>query len=104
MRRTRRHFLKLAAAAGASGALRPLHAQARHPPMPYVDGLSFLSPDPADVERSGLTAFILDVSSVAPLKTTDGSVRYFRSFEACAQSMTAMRRQLLSGDIPGAFI
>ncbi len=33
------------------------------PSIPYVDGLSFLSPDPADVGRSGLTAFICDVSS-----------------------------------------
>ena len=72
--------------------------------MPYVDGLSFMSPDPADVGRSGLTAFICDVSSVEQLKTTDGSIRYFRSFEACARSITAMRRSLQAGKIPGALL
>ena len=102
--RSRRDFVKLALASGAAAAMRPLTAHTQRPPIPYVDGLSFLSPDVADVERSGLTAFILDVSSVAPLKTTDGSIRYFRSFEACAESMTAMRRRLTSGGIPGAFL
>jgi membrane dipeptidase len=101
---TRRAFIKLALGAGAAAVAHPLLAQSARPPFPYIDGLSFLSPDPADVERSGLAAFILDVSSVAPLKTDDGSIRYFRSFEACAESMTAMRRRLAAGQIPRAFL
>jgi membrane dipeptidase len=74
------------------------------PSIPYVDGLSFLSPDAEDVRRSGLTSFVCDVSSVERLPTTDGSIKYFRSFEACAKSLTAMRRTLHAGQIPGAFL
>ena len=59
---------------------------------------------PADLAASGLSAFITDVSSGQQLKTTDGSIKFFRSFEACARSMTAMRRQLTGGKIPGAFL
>lgn len=103
---SRREFLLQGAAAAAASLLvrRDLFGQEERPPFPYVDGLSFLSPDPADVQRSGLTAFILDVSSVAQMKTDDGSIRYFRSFEACARSMTSVRRSLSSGKIPGAFL
>lgn len=102
---TRREFLKGALAATVAAALpRSLQAAGERPSVPYVDGLSFLSPDPADVERSGLSAFICDVSSVERLNTTDGSVKYFRSFEACARSITSMRRTLLAGGIPGAFL
>ena len=103
---SRREFLLRAAAAAAASLFveRDLFAQAERPPFPYVDGLSFLSPDPADVQRSGLTAFILDVSSVAQVKTDDGSIRYFRSFEACARSMTSVRRSISSGQVPGAFL
>ena len=91
-------------AAAACALSRPGAAAQARPAVPYVDGLSFLSPDSADVERSGLSAFILDVSSVAQVKTDDGSIRYHRSFEACARSMTATRRTLAEGKIPGAFL
>ena len=102
---SRREFLQHALAVPALAALSPAVARAQErPSIPYVDGLSFMSPDPADVRRSGLTAFLCDVSSVEQLKTTDGSIRYFRSFEACARSITAMRRNLQSGRIPGAFL
>jgi membrane dipeptidase len=101
----RRDFIRHAMTASAAATLRPLAAVAiERPPVPYVDGLTFMSPDPADVERSGLSAFICDVSTVEQLKTTDGSIRYFRSFEACARSITAMRRTLGDGKIPGAFL
>ena len=102
---SRREFLEQVMAVPALAALAPRLAQAQERPIiPYVDGLSFMSPDPADVARSGLTAFICDVSSVEQLKTTDGSIRYFRSFEACARSITTMRRNLQEGRIPGAIL
>lgn len=105
----RRDFLKLGTAAVVSAFAGPFtaaHASAasQRAPIPYVDGLSFFSPDPQDIERSGLTAMILDVSSVSQLKTGDGSIKYFRSFEACATSMTAMRRALASGAHGQAFL
>ena len=102
---TRRELLARAAAlAAAAAAITPRRAIAQRTGIPYVDGLSFMSPDPGDIARSGLTAFICDVSSVSQVKTDDGSIRYFRSFEACAQSMTAMRRTLVEGKVPGAFL
>ena len=102
---TRRDFLKQVMASAAAAALSPAIAWAQdRPKIPYVDGLSFLSPDPADVGRSGLSAFICDVSSAERLNTTDGSLKFYRSFEACAKSMTATRRALESGKIPGAFL
>jgi membrane dipeptidase len=102
---SRREFIAQGLAAGATLVVSGPGARAQaRPPVPYVDGLSFLSPDPADVSRSGLSAFILDVSSVAQVKTGDGSIRYFRSFEACARSMTSMRRALADGKIEGAFL
>ena len=111
MTQSRRDFLKQAAAATAAAAvpvsvarIEAIAAVQQRPSIPYVDGLSFLSPDPQDVGRSGLAAFICDVSSVERLPTTDGSIKYFRSFEACARSLTAMRRTLQAGQIPGAFL
>src|SRR5829696_3640511 len=104
-RETRRGFVKqvMAASVAAVVPIRFPRMQER-PSIPYVDGLSFLSPDAADVGRSGLTAFICDVSSVEQLKTTDGSLKFYRSFDACARSITSMRRGLQAGDIPGAFL
>lgn len=101
---TRREFLKQTLGASALAALRPDLVTAEKPHTPYVDGLSFFSPDPTDVERSGLSAFICDVSSAEQVKTDDGSVKFFRSFDACARSLTGLRRSLLDGKIPGAFL
>lgn len=102
---SRRAFLSRAlAAAAAATVARTARTAAQRPAIPYVDGLSFLSPDPEDVARSGLSALILDVSSVAQVKTEDGSIRYFRSFEACARSMTAMRKSLAAGQMGRAFL
>jgi membrane dipeptidase len=102
---SRRNFLKSALAATAAAAATPrLTFAAEKPRVPYVDGLSFMSSDPADVAGSGLTAFICDVSSAERVNTTDGSLKFFRSFEACARSLTGMRRNLQSGKIPGAFL
>jgi len=100
----RREFLKIGSAALAAAIIPATSRTAERPSIRYVDGLSFLSPDPMDVERSGLTALVLDVSSVSQMKTDDGSVRYFRSFEACAESMTAMRRALAAGTRGIAFL
>jgi membrane dipeptidase len=113
--RTRRHFLEQIATTAATVAAAPWLANATQQPppqkpsprdktpFPYVDGLSFLGP-PGDIAASGLSALICDVSTAERLKTDDGSIKYFRSFEACARSMTSMRRQLNGGQIPGVFL
>ena len=103
---SRRDFLG-AATAACIASLTRIHAAGPatvKPAFPYVDGLSFFSGTPADVAASGLTAFISDVSSGERLKTEDGSVKFFRSFEACSRSITNMRRRLASGAVPGAFL
>lgn len=73
--------------------------------MPFVDGLSFM-PDlirnPQALAESGLCSFILDVSKAQQIPTEDGSVRYWRTFEACAQSIDAMRVRLQGMD--GVFL
>lgn len=120
-RPSRRHFLEQAAAtatavaatpwfASASAAQQPSPQSAQQAlaprektPFPYVDGLSFLGP-PADIAASGLSALICDVSAAERLKTDDGSIKYFRSFEACARSLTSMRRQLNGGQVPNVFL
>lgn len=125
--RTRRNFLEQAAATVTAVAAAPWlahtadtsahNAQRQTPreqtlreqaprektPFPYVDGLSFLGP-PADIAASGLSALICDVSAAERLKTDDGAIKYFRSFEACARSLTSMRRQLNGGQAPGVFL
>ena len=78
-------------------------AAVRRAPFPYVDGLSFIG-NPSDVTKSGLSAFINDVSTAERLPTSDGSIKYFRSFEACDRSINAARKQLSDGAIPGAFL
>lgn len=102
---SRRAFLRAAAVAGGTALIRPrrLLGQAA-PPYPYVDGLTALSADPGDIGRSGLSAFLVDVSSVAPVETEDGSIRYYRSFDASAQSLVETRRRLRDGAVPGAFL
>lgn len=115
---SRREFLQRAATAAVvapfAGPLDRLAPLALHPapqatprpatPFPYVDGLTFLGPAD-EIAASGLSAFILDVSAVERLNTTDGSIRYFRSFEACARSITQARRMLAARkEIPTAFL
>jgi membrane dipeptidase len=105
VRLSRRAFLKAAGLAGGAALIRPDRLLGQEtPPYPYVDGLCALSGDPLDVARSGLSAFILDVSSVAPVETDDGTIRYYRSFDASAQSLVATRRRLIAGEVPGAFL
>lgn len=109
----RRRFLKAGAAlaagawsGGVAQALAADPARSASPlrPFPYVDGLTFLSPDPADIRASGLSGFILDVSDGERVPGPDGLTRFVRSFEACARSITEMRRRLAEGDLPDAFL
>ena len=100
---SRREFLQLSATACVLPFVRTESHLVERPPIPYVDGLSFLNSPAADFTASGLTAFICDVSSAERVKTDDGSLKFFRSFEACARSITAARKTLASGSIPRAF-
>ncbi len=101
---TRRRFVRNVALAGISASVfRGIHAQEDLERIPYFDGLSFATENPEDLRDSGLCGFIMDVSSAEQLPTTDGSIRFYRSFEACARSVTAMRRKLRE-DPQGMFL
>lgn len=115
---TRRSFLRAASITGAATLLRPEHPTGRGPapwhrsgagradatPYPYVDGLCMLPEELADIGRSGLSAFLMDVTAVAPIESEDGTIRYYRSFDASAQSLLDVRRRLMADEIPGAFL
>jgi len=114
---SRRHFLTHASAAAALSVVggrsaRSLafgdgaaHGRAEKAPFPYVDGLSFLGPD-APLSASGLSGVIWDVSDIEPVKEVPAGTapRFVRSFDACARSITAKRRTLSAGKIPGGFL
>lgn len=102
---SRRSFLAAAAVTGAAALTYPERLFGQDPPpYPYVDGLCALPADLSDIGRAGLSSFILDASSVAPIETEDGTIRYYRSFDASVQSLVARRRSLMDGEIPGAFL
>jgi membrane dipeptidase len=89
-----------AAAAAAPGN----RAAATPTPFPYVDGLTFINRDGHALPESGLSALIHDASAGEVVTMPDGSSRWYRSFEACARSITGMRRSLVAGEVPGAFL
>ncbi len=49
-------------------------------PGPFIDSLSFLPDDLADIARAGLTAMIADVSEVEEVRDAAGTPRYLRGF------------------------
>ncbi|MDH5590981.1 MAG: dipeptidase [Gemmatimonadota bacterium] len=101
----RRSFVATVATAGVGALVAPSRVWGgASTPYPFVDGLSFLPEDLSDIGRSGLSAFILDVSAVERVETDDGSIRYYRSFDASVQALVATRRALLRDEIPGAFL
>lgn len=103
----RREFMRSAGAVAAVPlAVRYAAAQdsPESAPFPFVDGLSFLPESSQEVRQSGLSAFFLDVSAPEAIKTDDGSIRYYRSFEACARSITRMRRRLRTADWSSLFL
>ncbi len=80
--------LELETPAEAAAAERP------STPFPYVDGLTFLSAQPSDLLESGLSALIFDCSQAQRVDTSDGSIKFVRSFEACQRSIIRTRRLL----------
>jgi membrane dipeptidase len=98
----RRNFIKKGILASASLSLAGIRgfASNRHPgdfpdarpenghPL-YFDGMTFLSDDPADAKKSGLSGLILDVSTVETIKGN-----FVRTFLPCLKSITAARREM----------
>jgi len=94
---SRREFLQTAPIVAAlPSALKAETKRANRQSMPYVDGLSFFSPNPADVAISGLTAFILDTSSGEMVRQEGGANTFRRTFTACLRSTVETRKLLRS--------
>ena len=91
----RRDFLRAAPLVPALPALVAARPQASaKAKLPYVDGLSFFSPNPADIPASGLSAFICDVSAGEVVRLPDGTSAYRRSFQACWRALVNSRKSI----------
>ncbi len=66
----------------------------------YADGMSFLPEDPADVARSGLDAFLCDVSVGEMDTDASGHPFYHRTFELCDQGIQAAAERIRT-EFPG---
>ncbi|MEX6631940.1 membrane dipeptidase [Hyphococcus lacteus] len=96
---TRRMVL---AAGGAALATSCVHQPAGGQGL-VIDGLSFLPSDPADLGRSGLDGFILDVSKVEETHDEQGLVRYLRTFASCDRGIDEAH-QKIETDFPDAYV
>lgn len=63
---------------------------------PYVDGMSFLPDNPADLAASRIDAFICDVSKGKMDRDAAGNPFYHRTFELCDESITAATARIRS--------
>jgi len=53
----------------------------------FIDGLSFIPKNHADVKSSQINAFIADISEIEAIKMHDGSTNYKRTYKACIKSI-----------------
>ncbi|MCE9685659.1 dipeptidase [Shewanella sp. AS16] len=90
----RRQLLKGLGAATLLSQLPAFSAQGAVRRHPYIDGLSFLPDDLADVKASGLDAFICDVSDIEAIKQLDGTTNYKRTYKACMASIKQARQRV----------
>lgn len=85
----RRHLLKALAAGGLLTQLAPFTSWAQLSSQPlYIDGLSFLPDDLADLSGSKLDAYLCDISAIEAIKQPDGTTNYKRTYNACVQSIS----------------
>lgn len=81
---------KLIKALGAASLLSPF---ASYPSFGaaerrlYIDGLSFIPEDLADVKASKLDAYICDISAIEAIEQADGTTNYKRTYKACMDSI-----------------
>ncbi|MCE9677798.1 dipeptidase [Shewanella sp. AS1] len=83
----RRLLLKGLAAAGILSQLSPMTAWASEQAL-YIDGLSFLPEDLADLKASKLSAYLCDISAIEAIEQSDGTTNYKRTYKACVQSIS----------------
>ncbi|WP_285163279.1 membrane dipeptidase [Shewanella goraebulensis] len=84
---SRRQLLKGIAAASILCPLYASSAMAKPKSRLYIDGLSFLPENLADVRASKLDAYICDISDIEAITQADGTTNYKRSYKACIASI-----------------
>ncbi|GGB56895.1 dipeptidase [Shewanella inventionis] len=84
---TRRNIIKGLGAATLLSPLCTLSAWAAKPRRIYIDGLSFLPSNIADVKASKLDGFIADISAIETIEQSDGTQNYKRTYQACINSI-----------------
>jgi membrane dipeptidase len=89
----RRSFLASAVAAPLAAA----PAQSRH--APWIDGLSFLPDDMAQIPAAGLDAMIADISKIQTVTGSSGEPTYLRGFEANDPAIDATIAKLASSKV-----
>lgn len=60
----------------------------------YIDGLSFVPQNHADVKAAQIDSYIADISAIEEVKRTDGSVNYKRTYNACMKSIKEKTAQM----------
>jgi membrane dipeptidase len=86
------------AGAVAVGGLPAPSIAKLHKPSIWIDGLSFLPADMADVTSSKLRAMICDVSEVEEVRDADGHPRYLRTFAANDQALDLAIDRIAAAD------
>ena len=86
---SRRNLIKALAAAGTLSQFAPLGAFAQPISKPlYIDGLSFLPDNLADLSASKLDAYLCDISAIEAIEQADGTTNYKRTYNACVNSIS----------------
>ncbi|ABV38360.1 peptidase M19, renal dipeptidase [Shewanella sediminis HAW-EB3] len=84
---TRRRILKGLAAASLLSPLGISPAFAAAKKRLYIDGLSFLPENLADIRASKLDAYLCDISAIETIEQADGTMNYKRTYDACMKSI-----------------
>lgn len=83
---SRRSFLTSGgaiAAIGLSGCVTAREARDRF----WMDGLSFLPDDLAEIQQGGLDGMICDISEIEEIRDHDGVPRYLRTYAKCSAAL-----------------
>lgn len=100
---SRRDFLKTAPLLTAIAASASAQTKLKKMRSPFIDGLCLdILEKPADIRASGLTALLADVSAVGRIPTSDGSLKWQRTFTETARLIVKTRQALRQ--IPDVFL
>lgn len=94
---TRRGFLVGATAMALGGCAHP--AERRAATARYIDGLSFLPDDLAEIPAAGLNGMICDVSEIQEVRDKNGIPRYLRTFEINDAALDKVSARLSGSDM-----